>query len=105
MANTHLKSFINEMKSILEAEEKHLTRELSQTADFPEYGRNDEDNATEIADFAAATSTTNTLKQRLNEVQSALSRITAGNYGITEDGRLIPEARLRANPAATMLVE
>ncbi len=93
-----------EMKGALEKERAHLVNEIRQTGAFPEYGRNDEDNATEVADFTAASSTADALKQRLIDVQAALLRITAGTYGITDTGRVIPEDRLRANPAATTIV-
>jgi len=113
----HTEEFINEMKAQLEAEMTNLTKELGSLghkdhgelhgdyeADFPEYGRNDEENVSEMADYQAATSTTDTLEARLVEVKEALERIAQGKYGITDDGQLIPEDRLKANPAAKTLV-
>jgi len=101
MTKTHSSQFISEMKSLLDAEKGQLEREISHTRDFAEYGRNDEDNATEISDFAASSSTHDALKERLSNVLVALERIKAGSYGLTETGEIIPEDRLRANPAAT----
>jgi len=104
MPKQHTKEFITEMKIRLEAEKKRLKRELGQTSDFPEYGRSDEDNATEIADYQATASASNAIIERLRNVQTALDRINDGTYGITDNGETIPEERLRANPAATTII-
>ncbi len=46
-----------------------------------------------------------TLQTELSEIEAALGRIDAGNYGICEKtGKPIPVARLRANPIARTLV-
>ena len=109
----HTQAFVDEMKQRLISEQEQLTKELAElgheadgdhTAKYPEYGRNPEENATEIADFQARFSTTETLEERLQEVEEALRRIEKGSYGTTSDGTIIPEERLRANPAATTLV-
>jgi RNA polymerase-binding transcription factor DksA len=109
MTNKHKPEFIDEMKKALQEEKKQLENKLNSIAhkegadyqaNFPEYGRNDEDNATEIADYQATSSTENALEQRLHGIQNALERVDHNIYGITEDGKLIPEDRLRANPAA-----
>ena len=104
MTSHHSPAFIAEMKRALDSEKTHLIAEIGQTKVCPEYGRNDEDNATEVADFAAASSTADALKKRLNEVEAALQRIIAHKYGLPERGEFIPKNRLRANPAATTLV-
>lgn len=109
----HSDQFIQEMKHKLEAEKTQLQKELSSLsrkdhedyqANFPEYGRNEEENVTEVADFQARFATTETIESRLRDVEKALQRIQEGTYGATEDGEKIPEERLRANPAATTLV-
>ncbi len=113
----HSKEFIEEMKTALEEEKNRLAKELEvlghkdggeshskYAADFPNYGRNDEENVTEMADYQAMSSTTDTLEERMTEVEEALHRIVDGSYGVTANGQLIPEERLRANPAATTLV-
>lgn len=113
MTNQHKPEFIIEMKKALQKEKKQLETKLNliahkegsdYQANFPDYGRNDEDNATEIADYQATSSTENTLEQRLHGIQDALERIGNNIYGTTENGDLIPEARLRANPAATTTI-
>lgn len=102
---THTPGFIAEMKAKLAAEREQLARELSATREFPDYGRHEEENATEVADYQAAAATEDMLRRRLEEVEAALGRIEQGTYGISLDGKLIPEERLRANPAATTTVK
>jgi RNA polymerase-binding transcription factor DksA len=101
----HKPEFIAEMKEALQRERQHLLTELKETGDFPEYGRNDEDNATEVADYEATSATKRTLQERLKSIEEALEHIKSGTYGLTPDGKLIPEERLRANPAATTTVQ
>src|SRR5687767_7391557 len=114
----HSSEFIAEMKKRLIEERTTLQQDLTSLAhtkgtpgsenyeaNFPEYGRNDEENVTETADFLALQSTTETLEERLKEIEAALQRIEAGTYGITETGELIPEERLQANPAAADVVK
>lgn len=101
----HSPEFIQEMNLQLKAEKDHLEQELRALgSEFPEYGRNEEDNATEIADYQATSATESTLEEHLRNVTEALNRIKIGTYGITEDGQIIPEKRLRANPAATTII-
>lgn len=101
------------MKTRLEDEKKQILGEFKEEthvsdgdveADFPEYGRSEEDNAAEVENYQSMTAVTEAAKQRLAEIEGALERIAAGTYGVTEDGQEIPENRLRANPAATTLV-
>ncbi len=116
MKNTspHNEQFVAEMSQKLEEEQAQLEAELKQIAhksngdyqsNVPEYGRQDEENASEVADFEAANATTEAIETRLKEVQKALKSIEKGTYGVTEDGEEIPEERLRANPAATTLIK
>ncbi len=110
----HSPEFIQEMKQRLMEEQAQLRKDLQRLghkehgdyqADFDEYGRDDEANAMEIADHQAQASTTDTIEERLKEVEEALERIEQGKYGVTDEGELIPENRLRANPAANTLVK
>ncbi len=109
----HSAVFIAEMKTRLHEEEKRLQKELASMAskhgndyeaNFPDYGRSEEDNATEMGDYAATAATEKTLEMQLKSIQEALERIDAGAFGVTTDGKLIPEERLRANPAATTII-
>lgn len=98
----HTQAFIEEMKKHLEEERAALTGEVID--ETPDYGRSEEDNATELADYEALTAASSSAKLRLEEVESALSRIAKGTYGVTDEGVTIPEDRLRANPAATTVI-
>ena len=103
---THLDAtFIEEMKALLEKERTELKRELGvlEKTAFPDYGRDDEDNALEMAEYVTNNATTQAEQEQLKAVEAALEKIASGTYGVTEDGQPIPEARLRANPAATTL--
>lgn len=113
MTASHSQEFINEMKARLEAERGELRARLDghahkdhgdYVATAPEYARHEEENAMEAADQVALEGITEAEETRLKEVEAALARMEAGSFGLTESGELIPEARLRANPAATGLV-
>lgn len=100
----HTQAFIEEMKQQLLEERKTLSGEVEESANFPDYGRSEEENATEVADYQALAATNTAVTERLEEINAALERIEKQTYGVTEDGEVIPEGRLRANPAATTLV-
>lgn len=113
MNQTHSPEFINEMKTKLLKEKEQLDNELSQIshkkegnfeANYPDYERDEEANAMEAADYEATNATTEAAEGRLKEVIKALETIDQNTYGITAEGELIPENRLRANPAATTIV-
>lgn len=106
-------AFIEEMKQRLLADQASIEKELAPharrshgdyQATYPDYGRDEEENATEIADFANVSAVTEAEEARLKSIKAALTRIEAGTYGLTDAGEVIPEERLRANPAATTLV-
>ena len=98
----HTQVFIEEMKNRLEEEQATLKGEVID--ETPDYGRSEEDNATELADHEALTAASSSATLRIEEVESALARIAADTYGVTEDGIEIPEDRLRANPAAITVI-
>lgn len=110
---SHPQAFIDEMKAKLLAEQAELQQRLGGhshqehgdfQADYPKYGRSDEENADEVAEFLTTKATTEAEGTRLKELTAALERIAANTYGVTSDGSLISEARLRANPAATTII-
>jgi len=105
MNNAHAPDFIAEMQAILAEEKGKLEQDIIATSEIPEYGRDDEDNIAEVADLRALLSTKETLQERLANVVAALARIEDGTYGVTEEGDIIPEDRLRANPAAQDIVK
>lgn len=113
-------AFIDEMKALLQEEKQELEKQLgtisspdtgehvigARVATFPDYGDDALGDNTaspaEVADYATNVEITRTLEGRLEAVTGALERIAAGNYGITEDGEPISEARLKADPTATV---
>jgi DnaK suppressor protein len=110
---SHTKEFMEEMKQKLLIECEQLKDELKNDAHkehgeyqatYPDYGRHEDENASEIADYTVLTATTDALEKRLADVEVALQKIETGGYGLTAGGEIIPEDRLRANPAATTLV-
>lgn len=110
----HTPEFIEEMKTALLTEKNELEKELKELAhkesgeyetNYPDYERDEEANAMEMADFEGLNATTKLAQARLEEVGQALTSIEAGQYGVTQEGELIPEDRLRANPAAKTLVK
>lgn len=113
MPTQHSEEFIAEMRQRLETERQQLLSRLGGHAHLehgdyvgtaPEYERHDEENAMESADQVTIEGITEAEESRLKEVAAALGRIEAGTYGVTRAGELIPEGRLRANPAATTVV-
>lgn len=100
----HTQEFINEMKQRLLEERRTLSGEATESEHFPDYGRSEEENATEVADYEALKATNTAVTERMTEIDLALERIEKQAYGVTEDGVVIPEGRLRANPAATTVI-
>jgi RNA polymerase-binding transcription factor DksA len=100
----HTPDFINEMKQRLLDERRTLTGEATQSEQFPDYGRSEEENATEVADYEALQAANKAVTERIVEIDLALERIQKNTYGVTEDGVMISEGRLRANPAATTVI-
>lgn len=112
--SSHQPQFIAAMKQVLVTEKKQLLSELGQIshkkdgdyeANYPDYERDEEANAMEVADFEANNATTEATEKRLQEVDHALANIANNTYGITADGELISEERLRANPAASTIIK
>lgn len=109
-----------ELKSLLEQEHDKLVAELksfakpdpkmagdwdSQMPQFEaqEHGSHSslEEEADEVEEYETRLATEHSLESRLLEVNRALERMSAGNYGkCAKCGKEIPMDRLRANPAA-----
>ena len=78
--------------------------ELSHTSTFD--SAENEDTAAIMADRDRETALDENAVQTLHEIDHALERMAAGEYGICEvTGKPIPVERLRAIPWATMTVE
>lgn len=112
------KQFVEEMRELLLEEKQKLEQELSQFAHrntkaattdfdtkFPEYGDDEDENASEIADYSNNLSLENELEKALRDVDSALKRIEEETYVICKYCKTeISEARLRARPTSTSCI-
>lgn len=103
---------VEELKAKLEGEKKLLEKELSQfakpTGNPGDYetqhdviGEDQDDNATEVEEYADNLALENNLEGQLKEVTEALERIEKGTYGYCDNcGQMMSLERLRAYPAA-----
>lgn len=106
------KEFIEKMKSILLADKARLEKELSRYSSkdgddslFPDYGESEEDNALEVADYQTNLSIESDLQRSLRDVESALSRIEKGDYGVCKYCKKpIEEKRLVARPTSSACI-
>ncbi len=112
------KAFIKEMQETLEAEKTRLEAELSEfstknpanssdyTADFPNMGDKEDENAEEVATYSTNLTLERTLEASLRDTEKALKRIAGGTYGICKYcQKEIDEKRLRARPSSSSCVE
>lgn len=118
MTNEQIENFKNKLeeeKRVLEGELKSVgQRNPDNQADWeatpPEADETTKadtnDEATRIEEYEDHAAILKQLEARFNEVESALGRINAGEYGICEvDEKPIELDRLEANPAATTCKE
>lgn len=103
------KKLLEEEKVLLETELSELgSRNPSNASDWvpskpagDEFGADRNDNADIIEDMQDNNAALNELEGRLNQVMSALLKITEGTYGTCEiSGEAIEMDRLEANPAS-----
>ena len=112
------KTFVKEMGKQLAAEKERLESELEEIstknpkaagdfmADFPNMGDKEDENAEEVATYSTNLTLERTLESSLRDVDAALGRLAAGNYGTCKYcSKEIAEARLRARPASSSCVE
>ncbi|MBU1039051.1 TraR/DksA C4-type zinc finger protein [Patescibacteria group bacterium] len=109
-------TFVEEMKTILGQTQNRLRQELdlvkaesgkkTDKATWPEYGDKDDENAAEVATFSDKLSLNRALEETLEDVESALRRITDGSYGVCKYCQTkIDERRLRARPESSSCVD
>jgi RNA polymerase-binding transcription factor DksA len=72
---------------------------------FPEIGREEGENASEVEQFANNLAVTQDLEARLGKIEAALKRIEEGTYGKCAEGDDIEEDRLRAVPEADRCIK
>lgn len=109
--------FLEDMKVALAEEKIKLESELGKfahrnpkakddfSADFPNFGESEDENAAEIAQYGDNLSLEQELESALKDVNSALKAIDAGSYGVCKYCKQkISEDRLRARPTSTSCV-
>lgn len=109
---------ISKIKNILLEEKTRLEQELGKftkankhmsgdyDSNFPEYGDKEDENAAEVADYAANLPLEQTLEKSLRDVNQSLTRIDKGDYGICKYCKKpIEEKRLLARPTSSACVE
>ncbi|MBI4713765.1 TraR/DksA C4-type zinc finger protein [Candidatus Uhrbacteria bacterium] len=113
------KDFIEQMKTKLLEEKQRLEIELSKfshrnpkaaetdfSADFPNLGDKEDENASEVARFSDNLSLEEELEKALRDVESALAMIENGTYGKCKYcGQEIDERRLSARPTSTSCIQ
>lgn len=99
-------------KERLERELKKFAKRDARSTDenfdtaFPNYGDKEDENAAEVAEYAANLSLEQDLEKALRDVNSSLERIKKGTYGICKYCKKpIEERRLLARPTSSACVE
>ena len=99
-----------DLRAQLERERDDLRRQLAELG-FGEgggldYDSNFADSSQVTAERGEAETLAASLKETLDEVETALTKIDAGTYGVCEScGKPIAPARLEAKPAATSCID
>lgn len=107
------------MKKRLDEEKKGLELELSKfthrnqktsetefKTDFQEIGDKEDENASEVATYSDNLSLEEELERGLRDVESALTLIESGTYGVCKYcNQLIDERRLEARPTSTSCIQ
>jgi RNA polymerase-binding protein DksA len=72
---------------------------------FPEYGDKEDENAAEVAEYAARIPLEENLEKTLRDIKQSLERIKKGHYGICKYcGKPIEEKRLAVRPTSSACV-
>ena len=98
---------LQELKEQLEREAGELEAQLSTAKKTPDFGSDTETDFSEEADEAEELSKNlglqDTFKERLNNIENALDKITRGEYGKCEQcGQDIPLEVLKVNPESRL---
>lgn len=110
--------FLQQIATALSAEKSNLEKELAKfskithdnpgdfTSNFPNFGDKEDENAAEVAEYAANLSLEDTLEKSLRDVVSALSRLEKKSYGLCKYcHKPIDQRRLLARPTSSSCVE
>jgi len=118
MAKTaYTKEFLENIHKGLLEEKKRLEIELAKfttknvhisddyDSKFPSYGDKEDENANEVADYAANLTLEDTLEKTLRDVNQSLDRIKKGTYGVCKYCKKeIEIKRLEARPTSSACV-
>ncbi len=109
---------LNKVRGLLVAEKERLEQDLGKVAKkdstvkdkydstFPDYGDKDDENAAEVAEYAANVSIEQDFENLLRDVNASLARLDKGDYGICKYCKKpIQEKRLLARPTSSACVE
>ncbi|MBU1612815.1 TraR/DksA family transcriptional regulator [Patescibacteria group bacterium] len=112
------KEFLEKMKEQLLVQKSKLEKDLAKftqknphVADdfdskFPEYGDKEDENAAEVADYAARIPLEQNLEKTLRDINQSLERLKKKTYGICKYcKKAIEEKRLKARPTSSACVE
>ncbi len=96
----HSQEFVDEMKIKLEAQKKKLEEDLSGFKAHEELGDDIDSNVQEVEDDEVSRGVIAHITLDLEKINKALEKITTGAYGTDDQGKDIPEDRLRVLPWA-----
>jgi DnaK suppressor protein len=112
------KEFLKEMEARLVDERTRLQAELDEftkqnpknredyVTQFDNLGDKEDENAEEVATYSTNLTLERTLESSLRDVNSALARLKAGNYGICKYcNKQIDEKRLVARPSSSSCID
>ncbi len=110
--------FLDQVRATLTAEKISLAKELAKftkpntdqsgdfTSNFPNFGDKEDENAAEVAEYAANLSLEQTLEKTLRDVISSLARLDKKQYGLCKYcQKPIDQRRLLARPISNSCVD
>ncbi|MCX6784751.1 MAG: TraR/DksA C4-type zinc finger protein [Candidatus Komeilibacteria bacterium] len=114
MTQAFSESFLAEMKDNLLQRKKQLEDQLltfatpdpkqssNYNAEFPRFGEEEDENASEVSAFENNLTLEGTMEQSLEMINRALQKVEAGEFGLCEKcNQPISQERLRVFPTAT----
>jgi RNA polymerase-binding protein DksA len=97
---------IEKQKTSLLEEKERLNKKIEQLKQFPDYGKSEDDNARELADFQSNISIEEQLKHLVSKIDAALVAIENGSYGSCKKcENAIEDGRLELMPYADLCVK
>jgi len=109
--------FLKKIQNVLAQEKERLDKELEKftkknpnvegdyNSTFPDYGDKEDENAAEVAQYAANLPLEESLEKTLRDVNSSLERLKKDSYGICKYcGEPIEEKRLLARPTSSACI-